>query len=44
MWLELIALALCAYAGGLGAGWLLWHRGAGGAFDANGDDDEAGGL
>lgn len=26
IWLELIVLALCAYAMGVGLGWLLWHR------------------
>lgn len=43
IWLELIALALCAYAMGLGTGWLLWHRGAGDALRQDVDDNWAGG-
>lgn len=32
IWLELIVLALCAYATGIGAGWLLW-QGSGGKHE-----------
>lgn len=27
IWLELIVLALSAYAAGIGVGWLLWQSG-----------------
>ncbi len=26
VWLELLVLTLCAYATGLGIGWLIWAR------------------
>lgn len=41
IWLETGVLALCAYALGLGGGWLLWHRSASGALER--DEEDAGG-